>query len=73
MFDTLTELDEAILDIEGISEIVSMFLNYSADGMQSLDNFRNGLWKIDTMIRDSAKKFERINEKLYEEYKKVAK
>lgn len=68
-----TELEEAILDTEGISAIMGMISDCAVEGAQSLDNYKMGFWKINEMLFYNAKKLNEIKEKLFKEYRKAAK
>ncbi len=43
MFDILTELEETVLDVEGISAIMGMASDCAIEGTQLLDDFKQGL------------------------------
>lgn len=73
MDKVLNELEEAVLEAEGISDILGMVSDCATEGAQSLDNFKMGFWKINTMVFANVKKLKEIHDKLWTEYRKAAK
>lgn len=69
----LSELEETVLETEGISAILGMISDCAIEGAQSLDNFKMGFWQINNMLFENVKRLKEINDKLCVETRKAVK